>query len=880
MIKTTKKLLTLCLTVIMIASMCCTSVVAAETTENNLSNGEIGLLKLLNIVTEETPELSSKITRGELAHMVVATANAGNFTGSEISPFYDVSTEHKYYNDICYLVSQGIISGDGKGRFNPDKPATFTDACKMFSMILGYNYAEGRYTYLEMAKKAGFLDGVKVHNHELSYSDALALAYNTLHCYMFEIFAFTKDFEYKVNEDCRALERFHGLLEYKGVVSGVGGTTLTEANDNIGNDRIIVDGKTYIYEGGHNLLGMYSVYYVKKNPTDEYAINIEYIYADENKNKVLTINSDDIKSFISGEFTYYEGRKKKTIDITGRMDVIYNGIAHPDYVNSDFTTVDGKISFIDNSRDGKYDVIKIESFTYAVVGGVDTTDNVIYAEYPAGKVIGDANNVEINYYDAGRLAYFGGLKKGAVISIKESKNLADGSKITINQLDSPINGKITALDKETITIDNKEYRLSPNHVSDEKLRIGMDVAAYINAGRCAVVLNNQSGTFSVGYMLAAETEGKRQNEYVRIMVLDYSKQKVIYDCSKNLRIDGIKPDDASKALELLRTSAAETNGTKDSEWPYSQLIRYKINDEDKVTYIDTLNKESTEGNDSLQLYKPNGVGANTNIYYSTNKGFHETSAQNFVFSVPATAKVWFIPNNARMDDSWYRVGNSFTHTAQYTVEAYNVGEYDRQAEYVLAYFTPTSSVANDSTPYIVEEITTVYYDNEECYKVVLTGTSTVTGYIRKDLMNASISRGDVVRFTQNYKGELIRFEKIFDPDEETAIANRVVSSLTNSSNKLLSSMIFTYGTAVATTDTSLVHTTSVANDVGGVENYAGLNNYAISGGTKVFVYDRIDKRVSMGTVNDIVPYSLSQYEASQIAVYTTYGNTQYLYIIK
>ena len=97
---------------------------------------------------------------------------------------------------------------------------------------------------------------------------------------------------------------------------------------------------------------------------------------------------------------------------------------------------------------------------------------------------------------------------------------------------------------------------------------------------------------------------------------------------------------------------------------------------------------------------------------------------------------------------------------------------------------------------------------------------------------------------------------------------------------MLKSIRIAYGTAVAITDTSLVQTTSIADDAGGVENYTGLNNYTISSGTKVFVYDRERDRLSTGSVKDIVPYSLNQSEASEIAVYTTNGNTQYIYVIK
>lgn len=889
MIKTLKQLLSCCIAVFLIISMS-TSIGATET-KNKLNDDEIGLLEMLGIVTEETSEYSSQITRGELANIVAKVANSASITsGKEISPFYDVSKEDKYFNEICSLFDQGIISGDGSGYFNPNKPATYTDAYKMFSLILGYNFAEGRYTYIEMAKKAGILDGIKIQNSNLTVEGAMELAYNTLHCYMFEAVAFGEKTEFQVNKECLALERFHGILELKGVVSGVHGTSLTGPDDKISRNELVINGQKYQYEGGQKLLGMTTVLYIEKEKAKEDLINILYIYADEKENEIFTVNSDHIIDFKNGKLSFYkENEKEDDIDITGRMDVIYNEVAHPNYTDSDFTALDGSISFIDNNDDGTYDVIKINSYSYAVVGAVDINNNIIYTEYPAGKVIGSiGGEAEIEYFNAGRLAYLGGLKKGDVIVFKASKNTSGVKRITVDTLNDPIVGKITSKDDEKIKIDNSEYIIATNMITDiaGELKLGTTVSAYINDNRCAVVLNSDSNAYSVGYMLDLTTEGISFDERIKVMILDYAKQKLEVECVENVRIDGEKYENTSDAISHIRNSASQTYDTASSQWPYSQLVRYKTNRDGKITHIDTLHKNTNEDEESLQLYLTDGQGARARTYYVTNRSFHlptstDTSvSQRFEFVAPSTAKVWFIPTNDRMNEEWYRVGHNFTHTGSYVVEAYNVKEFDKEAEYILIYEAHSSEIPLDSAPYIVKEISEVINDDYElCKKISFVGSEQLTLNIRDDLLDVDLSCGDVVQFSLNYAGDLLKIKKVFAPNAMVPLNDRVVSS-SSTDLKLLHSVRISYGTAVGLTSTGLVHTTSIYSDEGGIENYTELNNYVINASTPVFIYDSERGKVNTGSVKDILPYSLNQENASQVVVYSSNGYTQYLYIIK
>jgi hypothetical protein len=818
--------------------------------------------------------------------MAAKTANAVNIVGTkEVSPFYDVAKEHQYYNEICALVNMGVISGYGNGYFRPNDNATYDAAYKMFSYILGYGFAEGRYSYIEMAKMAGILDGFKSNGKGLTIGDAMVLAYNTLHSSMLIATEFSGDSAISTNSNIPALEHYHGYVRIYGVVEGANGTTLATPDETITQNEILIGGKRYECENAQSYLGKTVAVYAEKEQLDEYRVAPFYMYEDEDKNSVFTVKAEDIIGLSGNKFSYYEGTKEKSITISGGTDVLYNDMAHPDYTASDFAPTDGAVHFIDNNDNGDYDVVMIDSYYYAVVEKVDSESGVVYCEYPENKTIGNKDAETIFSMESdGRLMYFGSLSEGAAVAVKESKNTTGNKKVSFELISEMRSGKVTGMSSDSITIGEETFKLTNGSISDETVRLGDAVNAYVLDGNCVVMLHNDGSTYNLGYLIDVEVVDDVFADSMRVKIIDYSRNTLFYDCVENLKIDGDSYKDRQEdAANHIKSSAALSEVHQ--SWPYAQLIRYVVGVDGKIKNIDTAYYDaSNEAEDSLQRYtRPGSTPAvSDNVtYWSASGGFHlSSSTTSLQYIATSSTKIFGVPFSFRDDENWYLNGLP-SNGSTYGCEAYNVDEGTREAKYIVKYVYPVTSTGVGNRPQIVKSVSQVIDDEGElAYKVTTLGVEERARIIKPEIMDTSIKEGDLIRAIGDYKSHIISMSKVLSVDDgEISESSRIMQN-TAEHSKTLPSMRMIYGSAVSLTKTHLLQTTSIKSDVGGVANLNNLNAYKISDSTPIYVYDSNDKTVYTGELNDIITYHMSEFDCSEMFVCSSYGSIEYIYIIK
>ena len=236
--------------------------VSAEET-STIAGSEIeGFLKYLNIAELDAEQYQNGVSRGQLAKIAAKVMNAQTFETEELF-FDDVPVGSEYYNEVTALVKAGVVAGDGGRDYRPDDVATINEACKIFSVILGYDDLAHFTTYLQTAMKAGILEGVGG-DATVTYEEALLMAYNTLHAEMLDIKGVSigtrPGTNYNVVEDYMAIERYHGLRKSKGLVEGASGATLKAADDTIAAGQVKIDGKVFNWDD-ESLLGKAVVYY-------------------------------------------------------------------------------------------------------------------------------------------------------------------------------------------------------------------------------------------------------------------------------------------------------------------------------------------------------------------------------------------------------------------------------------------------------------------------------------------------------------------------------------------------------------------------------------------------------------------------------------------
>ena len=73
-----------------------------------------------------------------ITYMLVGQEKAGKLTAS-IAPYADVAANRWSAGAIAYCTNEGILAGDGNGRFNPTAPVLGTQFAKMLLVALGYD---------------------------------------------------------------------------------------------------------------------------------------------------------------------------------------------------------------------------------------------------------------------------------------------------------------------------------------------------------------------------------------------------------------------------------------------------------------------------------------------------------------------------------------------------------------------------------------------------------------------------------------------------------------------------------------------------------------------------------------------------------------------
>ena len=178
-----KRILSLLLAVCIACSMLMLPASAAS------SNAAVQTAVTLGGLTnEQTASLSSPLTRGQLAKLLVAFSTYRESAASQGSTgrlFTDVDSSSEYAPYIRIAVQQGWLSGYTDGSFRPDNGVTLEEACTAALKLLGYDTTtlSGSFPAAQLNKASAL--GLRanlsaVQGQGLNLEDAAVLFYNTL----------------------------------------------------------------------------------------------------------------------------------------------------------------------------------------------------------------------------------------------------------------------------------------------------------------------------------------------------------------------------------------------------------------------------------------------------------------------------------------------------------------------------------------------------------------------------------------------------------------------------------------------------------------------------------------------------------------------------
>ena len=362
------------------------------------------------------------LTRGEFISAVVKLMNYGYVPDAALN-FTDVEQGEKLYDVLSLAVGEGLVSNSGS--FRSDDPITYAEAITIAVRALGYESLAkelGTYphSYLTLSTRLELNENVSTGS--LSEKDAFILMFNMLEAKALSAeYVFTNEnYTVNSNEQITLLESVYNITFVEGVMTANGNTAEGDESDIGEPDRIIVGNAKLKGDSYDSYIGMnVKAYYT--NDKNQNAVCI-YPYDTE----ALTLDAFSIDEISrNGKALDYHTNDDKTHRTETAFEVIYNGKYIYSYSDSDLIPVSGSVTLIDNNFNGRYDVIKIDSYDYIYDARVNKADESIFDNKDASKAIHATDSdvkFSIFFFPSKAEAHLSDIKDGNSLAVRKSKD--------------------------------------------------------------------------------------------------------------------------------------------------------------------------------------------------------------------------------------------------------------------------------------------------------------------------------------------------------------------------------------------------------------------------------------------------------------------------
>ena len=693
--------------------------------------------------------LSGEVSRGEYVAFMANIFVGGAVSGRTVPPFVDVPQTHQYYDAISWMYEQGYIVGNERRLFEPDRAITYGEAMRITVDMLGYGmhadisggYPQG---YLEQARSLKLMDGVnKTVTATLTYEDVYNIMFHALEAEPYYLIGGGNP----EKDESTLLYRNFSIRQIEGIVTSDGVTSIDDSAVCM-YGSIEIDGKIYERSAADafgDWLGYNVRAYVRE---DANADTIVYIYP--YKTTEMTLQADEIYSVEDGIVRYglEEGREQK-LELDPVIDYIYNYKAEAITDYSDIIPASGHVSFIDNDRDGEYEIVKVFERTNMVLSYIDTESGMLY-DTDRGISL-DFGNPEVIYSItfADQPLTLVELEQEDVLTLYQSR---DGLYVNILVARESFEGTVTTVRNEdgtiVIGVDGTEYKLSPdcNYIPDAGYKGDFMLNAYgeiINIDR----MFGECEAF--GYVLNVVVDDVNENTLIiKLFTTNGFIEKL--STAKRVTIDGVRTAEAEVVYDALCTL-----GEGDVRTVVNQPVRYKTNKAGEVYLIDTVANVAGGADDTFRLER-----AKSTLIHKANGVFAGD------FAVNSDTAAILIPDDITDTEAFkmFNIAN-FASDKSYILEAYNFDE-TRIPEFVLVY---ENSNAQTSGIMYVDEVTVGLDDDEEPVAIL-------SGYIDGAILSVecpdvtlanTLSRGDVIRYNVDGKGQAKQVQIWYDADTRT-----------------------------------------------------------------------------------------------------------------
>lgn len=563
----------------------------------------LSYLGLTQPVNESIYGVDHLMTRAEAAQAVVDAF--GGVTGGGTMPFADVPETHINYEGVKAAYHMGYITGDGTAYYRPNDYATKQDVMYMTLRALGYSEVIRTFTELNMnAKILKLVDdmdlfkdvSVESYSEPLSRGDIATVFYNALLAPEYKISSIKGDDIQFIKGPDLLRSRYNVILT-EGIVEENGISTL-DGNPKRDDEKAVIGGTSF-----KDPRGVLDAYLGKSVISASYADSKQIFYAwqtEDNEEVILPASriTATATGISSGKITAENADgKNRSYGLADGFYVVKNGVADPYYQPSDLLIKNGQLRLINNDSDGGYDVVLIEEYTlhYLVSAFSDDKELTIVDTKNNRKTVSVENLTITN--GLGKAQTMRKITKDSVIKLYATP---DGENCRIILYNEPISGILTTLSNKDAVIDGVKYPLSySSNIKDASIKIGEAVIAYIDeAGEILWIQRDAESVaedWAVAFSQVYDVKEESFSTDIRFKLFTQDAKWAIYSVADNVTVDGVPMKKADFA-SVLRGASGQNIYDK-------ELLRYKLNADGDIRFIDTIEKTVAENDDGITFSK-------------------------------------------------------------------------------------------------------------------------------------------------------------------------------------------------------------------------------------------------------------------------------------
>ena len=529
--------------------------------------------------------------------------------------------------------------------------------------------------------------------------------------------------------------------------------------------KLAIDGKEYFCElqERYSLLGLYTEAVINEEGT---IISLRPV---EKDNKITVIAPEDFDNYDGSKITYYKGSSQRTIKLNDAV-IIYNGanVTGSQFSKELFDFSEGSITVI-TSKDGKNDVISIESWSNFIVGSKLEVSTNAY-EIGASNITGTYITLDFEDYATlkntdGESCDISELKKGMLITYKAtldgryvdaiiSQNVVEGNLEEKNEDELTIGGVTYSYNKEML-----EGKVSFNDFNTVYLW-------YINPfGIISAV--DYSGTSGVekGYVINAYVEMFESGFITIVDNAHYDKSNsVTFALKSKLKIDG-ETKTASEAVAAL-------NANEKSNIPGKAVfpIFYLLNENGEVKWIDTpvLGEKEDPKTSLREIILTGRYDSNGWLYAKTDSAYKNAIEHTYILPSTGTL-IYYTEDLSEVYTAEKLLGDRYYDNN--LIRLYTEGDDTVILDFIVYLNNDGEqpSVSYEQQFWIVDEVLTVIDEEDSITKGI---ECTSNGQEYKYLVNTSLyeknsipgmdtlAKGDIVRFSFDTKGKVNGMSKL------------------------------------------------------------------------------------------------------------------------